>query len=100
MPAITVRCVAMGLEGDIESCNETPDWVKKIDSTATPSTWIISDYSNSNVRAMQQPQQPQQQQQQQQCSSCGSSSFWKVFLRIYLIIIIIIITVLIFTVLQ
>ena len=103
MPAITVRCVAMGLEGDVESCNETPDWVKKIDSTATPSTWIISD---SNVRAMQQheqqqhEQQQQPQQQQQQCSSCGNGSFWKKFVTIYIIIMIIIITVLIFTVLQ
>jgi len=97
MPAITVRCVAMGLEGDKESCDETPDWVKKIDSTATPSTWIISDYGYSSVRAMQHEQQ---QNKKEQCSSCGSTSFWKTFVKIYMILIIIIIVVLVFTVLQ
>jgi len=43
MPAITVQCVSMGLEGDELSCSTIRKWITKIDKNASPSTWKITE---------------------------------------------------------
>jgi hypothetical protein len=53
MPAITVQCVMMGLDGDELSCSTTRKWITKIDKNASPDTWKIMETSLGKANALQ-----------------------------------------------
>lgn len=52
MPAITVQCVLMGLEGDELSCSTIRKWITKIDKNASPSTWKITEPQLAKASAL------------------------------------------------